>query len=176
MSRFVLSLMVLFASAGLAQAADFKKEKKNKNGPTSVEGRVEMEEDDRNYEFTVVVKTTVKGIGETGRGHAVWIMYGEGDEVIAVLDSRKYCSTGLRKERTCRKESERQFRKKFYDSNVVSEAFVVLAEDKGDIPKTPEEVFEWCKNAVGPELRKLRDDLKPGKSVEGENYWIKKLR
>ena len=150
--------------------------KEENDGRVRAQGRVDMKDDGRNYVFTVNVWTRVKGVGRTGRGHSLFIMYGPGDEVVSVLAARKYCSTGTSREKEKHDSQERQYRKGYYDANVVSEMLLVVAEDKGGVPGTTAELVKWTKEVVGPELRNIRDNLTKGGVAEGGNYFIRKLK
>lgn len=150
--------------------------KEQSDDPVRAQGNVYRRQDDENYIFTVNVWTRVRGRGRTGRGHALFFMFGRGDEVISCLAARKYCSTdAIRNDREEHESEERSYRKAYYDANVISEMLVVFAEDKGGVPNTMGELVEWTKNVVAPELRNLRDQLTAGETAEGAYYFIRML-
>ena len=171
-------LAAAFALMGTqVQAADaYMKEQSKDDGRITARGWVDKSEDGGNYVFTVHVETKVKGRGKEGRGHAIFMIFGEGDKVISVLDTSKYCSTGIDNEKEKGSEQQRKYKKAYYDANVVSEMLVVVPEDKGGVPGTQDELVKWTKEVAGAELIKLRDGLKAGETKEAAGAFIRRLK
>ncbi|MCC4771284.1 hypothetical protein FXV91_14265 [Methanosarcina sp. DH2] len=158
----------------------YLKLKEQSSGNTRARGRVDMEETDTHYIFTVHIWTKVSGRLETGNGTATFIMFGEGDNVVSTLIVGEHASTdALKTSDEDHNSQERQYRKAYYDTNVYSEMLIVNARQISNTPNNPAEVLVWLHDVGGAGLRELRAQaLKEGKGAirEGENFIIRVLK
>jgi hypothetical protein len=160
--------------------AEYLPLKEQQSGDTRARGRVDMEETDTHYRFTVHIWTKVSGRLETGNGTATFVMFGQGDSVVSTLSVGEHASTdAIDTSDEDHNAQERQYRKAYYDANVMSEALVVNARQISNTPSNPGEVLAWVWDVGGSELRNLRAEaLKEGKGAirEGANFIIRVIK
>lgn len=174
---------VALGSAPPARADEWVKTKEGDNGPTTAKGNVEYREETKAGVTFVIIKvnvtTKVKGYGKTGRGHAIYTIFDKDGKPYKVIDARKYCSTGTKKEKEEDHSTEVRILKDSFCNNLDSDMLVVYAEDKGGVPNTGGDWAKWIKEVAGPELAKVWDEVAKaakGTIKEGGNWIIQKRK
>lgn len=173
----------LIFTAPFAKADEWVKTKESDDGPANAKGNVEYREEEKaGVKFVVIkvnVTTRVKGYGKTGRGHAIYTIFDKDGKPYKIIDSRKYCSTGTKKEKEEDHSTEVRILKDSFFNNLDSDMLVVFAEDKGGVPNTGGDWAKWIKEVAGPELMKVRDEVAKaakGTIKEGGNWIIQKRK
>lgn len=181
-SCFIALVMLSFASL-FAKADEWVKPKEDDNGPTNAKGNVEYREEQKAgvtfVVITVNVTTKVRGKGATGRGNAIYTVFDKDGSTYKIIDSRRYCSTGLDNRKEESHSEDLRIVKDSFFQHLDSDMLLVYAEDKGTVPKDVKEWAKWIKDVAGPELAKAQDEVvKAAKGTvrEGGNWIIQKRR
>lgn len=181
--RYFVAAAMLALTSPYTSADEWVPAKEDKNGPTKATGSVEFREEEKaGVKFVVLkvnVTTKVSGVGKEGRGHAIYTIFDKDGKPYKVIDARKYCSTGIKNDKTQNHSTELRILKDSFFQNYDSDQLVVFAQDKGGVPSKPEEIPDWIKKVAGPELDKVRGEVMKaaaGTFKEGGNWYIRKKK